>query len=334
MKTRLLRSLISLVAIACLAIVAQNCKKVDLERIALVKTLDVSNVTSNSASVSGEIVDAGEQVKSYGFVIATFQNPTVTDQKVEAGTSTKTGNYSGTISGLSQNTNYWVRSYVEGEKETVYGDNVSFKTVAGTSSAWLNYDNGQNADGIGLLDGGSFDVAIRFSPAQLAPYNGFRVTKIKFFPRMYFSSQFSVEIFSGSNLNNMSLVYLEQVDSPVADQWNEVVLEDDYMIDASKEVLFGYWIYGQTAGYYPAGIDSGPANVGNGDLISLDDGVTWSSLTQSSTFNSNWNIQVFVTNEKGQEFKIAPAGRPSVEKQHVPEAPATISSFNSTNQQQ
>ncbi|MBE0637828.1 MAG: hypothetical protein IH598_04860 [Bacteroidales bacterium] len=330
MKTSLLRILILLVVIAFIVLVAQNCKKVDLDRIALVKTLNVSNVTTNSASVSGEIIDAGEQVKSYGFVVATFQNPTITDQKVVSGTSAQTGNFSGMVSGLSQNTNYWVRSYVEGENETVYGDNLSFKTVAGTSSAWLNYDNGQNADGIGLLEGGSFDVAIRFTPAQLAPYNGFRVTKIKFFPRMYYSSQFSVEIFTGSSLDAMSLSYFEDVNSPVPDQWNEVILESGFQIDASQEMLVGYWIYGQTAGYYPAGIDSGPANVGYGDLISLDDGVTWSSLTQSSTFNGNWNIQVFVTNEAGKEFKIGHLPGPPSRKSGAVKGSPKISSFSSS----
>lgn len=330
MKTSLLRSLVFLVVIVFMALVAQNCKKVDIVRIALVKTHEVSNITTNSASMSGDIIDAGEQVVSYGFVIATFQNPTITDQKVEAGTSAKTGSFSGIVSGLAQNTTYWVRSYVEGASETVYGENRSFKTVAGTSSAWLNYDNGQNADGIGLIEGGNFDVAIRFSPEQLAPYNGFRVTKIKFFLRMFYSSQFSVEIFTGSSLDALSLAYLEEVNSPLPDQWNEVVLETDFQIDASKEMLVGYWIYGQSAGYFPAGLDSGPATVGFGDLISMDDGVTWSSLTESSTFNGNWNIQVFVTNEAGKELKIGQLPVPPSGKSGIIKGSKEISSFNSS----
>lgn len=308
-----------------------GCKKLDIDRLALVKTMEVSNITTNAANITGEIVDAGEQMISYGFVIATFQNPTITDQKVEIGTTAKTGNFSGTISGLSQNTNYWVRGYVEGENETVYGDNVSFKTVAGTNSVWLNYDNGQNTDGIGLLAGGSFDVAIRFSPAQLAPYSGYRITKVRFFPRMNWTAQFSIEVFSGASLTSLTLDHLQSVPSPDLDQWNEVTLSQPYTIDASRELLVGYWIFNQTAGDFPAGIDSGPANVGYGDLISLDDGTTWSSLTQSSSFDANWNIQVYVINESGKEFKITPKSEVPAKKLGYSSTSAAFSSFNSSN---
>ncbi|PKP36187.1 MAG: hypothetical protein CVT97_09485, partial [Bacteroidetes bacterium HGW-Bacteroidetes-14] len=45
-------------------------------------------------------------------------------------------------------------------------------------SAWLGWDDGVNNDAIGLQGGGTFNVAVRFTPAQLAQYAGTSLTKI------------------------------------------------------------------------------------------------------------------------------------------------------------
>ncbi|HPE35094.1 MAG TPA: hypothetical protein PLI65_09880 [Bacteroidales bacterium] len=310
-----------------------GCKKVDLERIAMIKTNPVSDITINTAVMNAEIIDIGEKVKSYGFVVATYENPTITDQKVIAGNNPVIGSFSQIVDGLSQNTGYWVRGFVESESSVVYGENVTFKTTAGTSTAWLNYDNGQNNDGIGLTNGGSFDAVIRFTPDQLAPYDGFTITKIKFFPRMNSSAAFSTEIFEGTNLTGMQPVSCQEIESPVLDHWNEITLLEPHSINASNELLVGYWVYNQLAGDYPAGIDAGPAQVGFGDLISFDDGATWESLTEASGYeiNANWNIQVYVTNEKGQMIHLNPGNGVISRKSGKRQVNPGISTFNSSN---
>ena len=69
-------------------------------------------------------------------------------------------------------------------------------------------------------------------------------------------------------------------------------------------LLAGIWVTNYVLGTYPAGVD-GPAIAGAGDMISFDDGVSWESLyTGNPLLNYNWNLEVFVTNQQGQESKL------------------------------
>jgi hypothetical protein len=307
-----------------------SCKKVDIERIAAVKSGGITNISTSSARVAGEIIDLGEGVvDSYGFVYSTGQNPDINDSKLSLGQSPSLGSYSGTLGNLSPNTSYQVRSFIEINGVATYGESVSFTTLAGAVAEWLQWDDGQNHDGIGLTDGGSFDVAIGFIPAQLAQYDGYQITKIRIFPKEYITAQFSIEIFEGPDLDNMTLQHLQSIPSPAAEQWNEIQLDQPYTIDASQRLLVGYWVFDQSPGYYPAGIDDGPAITG-GDLISFDDGASWDALSDISALDGNWNIQIWVTNQKGKEFKLSPVVKKPRTDASIPASTShRIASFNS-----
>lgn len=308
-----------------------SCKKVEIERIAAVKSGSITNISTSSARVSGEIIDLGDgNVNNYGFVYSTVSNPDINDSKLSLGQSPSLGSYTGTLGNLSPNTSYQVRSFLEVNGLVSYGESVTFTTLAGAVAEWLQWDNGQNHDGIGLTDGGSFDVAIGFTPAQLSQYDGYQITKIRFFPRQYSTAQFSIEIFEGPDLDNMTLQHLQNVASPAAEQWNEIQLDPPHTIDASLRLLVGYWVFDQSPGYYPAGIDDGPAVTGSGDLISFDDGATWDALSEIIALDGNWNIQVWVTNQKGKEFKLGPvAKKPKYHSGTQAITPGKISSYKS-----
>jgi hypothetical protein len=308
-----------------------SCKKVDIERIAAVKSGNITNISTSSARATGEIIDMGEGVvNSYGFVYGTNSNPDVNDSKISLGQSPPLGSYSGTLGNLSANTSYWARGYIEVDGQVTYGESTPFKTLQGTIAEWLHWDNGQNNDGIGRTDGGSFDVAIGFIPAQLAQYDGYQITKIRIFPKEYITAEFSIEIFEGHDLDNMTLQHLQSIPSPAAEQWNEIQLDQPYTIDASQRLLVGYWVFDQSPGYYPAGIDDGPAETGSGDLISFDDGTTWDALSEIISIEGNWNIQIWVTNQKGKEFKLSQVAKKPGTDASIPASTShRIASFNS-----
>ena len=94
-----------------------------------------SNVTTNSATVtcsSGltSLGSAGCSIKSYGFVYGTSSNPTISNTKVQVGTSytTTSTSFNKSITGLSANTTYYVRPYATNGYGTAYGTQTSFKT--------------------------------------------------------------------------------------------------------------------------------------------------------------------------------------------------------------
>ena len=95
-----------------------------------------SDVTTTTATVScsGGITSlgsAGCSIESYGFVYGTSSNPTISNTKVQVGTTyTTTGTaFSKELTGLTANTTYYVRPYATNGNGTAYGTQTSFKTL-------------------------------------------------------------------------------------------------------------------------------------------------------------------------------------------------------------
>jgi len=267
----------------------------------VVTTDEIYSVTENSAVCAGNVSSEGAgTVTKKGFCISLQQNPTINDMTSDNGSGT--GQFTHEFTGLDPSTTYYVRAYAQNSFGTAYGGQLSFYTSSGD---WLQYDDGVNFDGIGLNEGGDFDVAIRFEPSQLQNYDGWKITKFRFFPRTSFPTTYSFEIYTGPEGTNFE--YLQDIITVTPMEWNEIELEDEYFIDASQPLYPGYWIQSQPIGEYPAGCDEGPAITGNGDLISIDGVQSWVALSIASPdLNFNWNLQIYVANEDGEEQLLNP----------------------------
>jgi hypothetical protein len=295
-----------------------NCKKIDIVRIGKVITEPVTIVYTNGASIDANIIDLGEEesLDDYGFCwIAGDLTPEVGDAHLSLGTTSVIGYYTATINGLTSNTDYNVRSFVKDGNGIQYGNTESFHTLPGGGSfAWLHYDDGNNFTSIGMNDGSSFDIAVRFPTQALTQYNGFRISRFRFFAAA--DALFHVEIYDGTTPN---LVYYEDVPSPVINGWTEYSPTNQYYINSATEVWAGIWIIDYVIGTYPAGVDDGPAISGAGDMISFDHGITWESLfVVNNNYNYNWNLQVYVTNQKGEEFVLTHDFNPDPKEKSVP----------------
>ncbi len=161
-------------------------------------------------------------------------------------------------------------------------------------SGWLFWDNGTNFTAIGLQGGGTFNVAARFTPAQLAEYAGTSMTKIRLFP-INAGGTIVLKVWTGANASQ--LVLSQPVASYTANEWNEFNLNTPVMISGTTEVWFGYEITHGAS--YVAGTDAGPAVAGYGDMISLD-GSVWESMSQAYALNFNWNLQAYVCQQNNQ----------------------------------
>lgn len=279
-----------------------------------VMTVQVSNITQTEATISGNITDnGGAPVTRRGFCIGTSPNPTISGPSSDNGSGA--GQFNHTFAGLDENTTYHVRAYAENSVGVAYGQDLQFTTGSGGGpiNEWLHYDDGVNYDGIGLIDGGSFDVAIRFTPQQLQPYIGCQITRVVLFPKVGAPVEYTIEIMEGQNPTLDDIVYEQYVEFPLIDQWNFIQLNQPYLIDGSVELWVGYYIENQEADTYPAGVDDGPGETGFGDLISLDNMDTWNTLSEIG-INANWNLQIFVTNQAGEEILMQREPGPNKER--------------------
>ncbi|MCD8236777.1 MAG: fibronectin type III domain-containing protein [Prevotellaceae bacterium] len=85
----------------------------------------VSNVTASSATVTSAVTsDGGAEITEQGFCYATTSVPTTADHVIK----TTGGNMTVTITGLAEETRFYVRSYAVNKNGTSYGDVASFVT--------------------------------------------------------------------------------------------------------------------------------------------------------------------------------------------------------------
>lgn len=92
-------------------------------------TSTITSIMSTSANSGGNITsDGGASVTARGVVWSTSQNPTVAlSTKTIDGTGT--GNFTSNITGLSPNTQYYIRAYATNSAGTAYGNEISFTSM-------------------------------------------------------------------------------------------------------------------------------------------------------------------------------------------------------------
>jgi len=96
-----------------------------------VTTQDATGIGSSAAIGHGSIASSGiPNATAHGLCWSTSPNPTILDERVDLGVVLTTGVFSAGITGLSPHTTYYVRAYATNQIATVYGEQVSFKTLA------------------------------------------------------------------------------------------------------------------------------------------------------------------------------------------------------------
>jgi uncharacterized protein (TIGR02145 family) len=91
-------------------------------------TLVVTSITETTAQSGGNITnDSGSEVTARGVCWNTSENPTISDAHTNDGIGT--GEFASEITGLTPNTNYYVRAYATNSIGTAYGPNEGFTTA-------------------------------------------------------------------------------------------------------------------------------------------------------------------------------------------------------------
>ncbi len=91
------------------------------------------NIAQGTATLNGKILTAGDPAfTEHGFVYGLSRNPALLDgSKNVTVPGTAVGDYFINVSSLEEGKTYYVRAYATSSKGTVYGEEVSFNTIAG-----------------------------------------------------------------------------------------------------------------------------------------------------------------------------------------------------------
>jgi hypothetical protein len=105
----------------------------------IINTNSVNLITSNSATVEGELIDLGDPtvygiISQHGHCWSSIHLPTINDNKSELGTLSSTGTFNTNIESLNTSTTYYCRSYIVNNAGTIYGNSIEFNTTNGEPS--------------------------------------------------------------------------------------------------------------------------------------------------------------------------------------------------------
>ena len=122
---------------------------------ATVKTNEVENVSTTSATCGGNVTnDGGGSISDRGVCWSTNQNPVATGSHVSAGEGL--GEFNCEMTGLSGGTTYYARAYARNEKGVAYGEERTFTTECLEFSVNVSADpsNGGSVSGGGSYQQG------------------------------------------------------------------------------------------------------------------------------------------------------------------------------------
>ena len=114
-----------------------------------VTTSDVNNITSTMAKCGGEVTEGDFTVTARGVCLSTADNPTIDDSHTVDGGGA--GSFTSNITGLTENTTYYVRAYATSSAGTAYGETKTFMTNFSLTVNGISFE-------MVYVEGGSFDM--------------------------------------------------------------------------------------------------------------------------------------------------------------------------------
>ncbi len=108
-------------------IISTSCDKDDNDTIPTLSSLEITDITPSTATSGGNITnDGGSNVTARGVCWSTSSNPTTSNSHTSNGTGT--GGFTSLLTGLTEDTTYYVRAYATNSEGAVYGNEEIFKT--------------------------------------------------------------------------------------------------------------------------------------------------------------------------------------------------------------
>lgn len=159
---------------------------------------------------------------------------------------------------------------------------------------WLYYHTGFDNNGVGLTAGGTYEAAIRFTPAELGAYCNCELTVVKFYHYVFAGTSdthaCNLNIYEeGTATTPGALIYTKSF-TAIGDGWQYITLCEPVLINCKEDLWVSIEVT-HAAGEFPIGIDAGPAVAGKGDFIYL--APNWDEL-RNLGLDYNWCIEAFI----------------------------------------
>lgn len=179
---------------------------------------------------------------------------------------------------------------------------------------WMHHDNAYSAT-TEFSNPIDYKVAMRFDTAQLARYDGLKLTKIRLIVGKT-GPKYRLNVWTGANAATSVLdqeipeeFALDWIDIYNQHEviWNTFILSQPIIIDASQELWIGYSCINSATEKPAPGHDTGPAVTGYGDMVYFE-GYGWHSMHVTyPTWDYNWSLEAFVTDVYGNSLELKTA---------------------------
>ena len=181
------------------------------------------------------------------------------------------------------------------------------------ASGWLTWFdvNTATVNGINVSSPMSLAVAQRFTPSDLAPYDGYTLTQVQFYlwqpsGEPATTGTYTVKVYQGGSYTSGTAmspgveVASQTVSSLTMDSWNTVTLSSPVTIDASQELWFGVYINNGTG--IVMSYDDASNVVGKGALIYDVDDAAWYDVNDYPYIDFqiyNWGMRAYALDNSG-----------------------------------
>ncbi len=157
---------------------------------------------------------------------------------------------------------------------------------------WIQWDDGVYNGNFGLTSAGTFFVASRWEPDDIAAYEGLYITNLSVFIHNVPTASIA-KIWQGADAATLTEVY-SQAFNAAEDTWVEITLNVPYLIDVDQELWIGYQVDDPGIGNSAPGKDATTDYDGKGNMIKIGVDGTWQNMLGYGVAG-DWNIHAFVS---------------------------------------